>query len=788
MRPALHLVGLMALSLCACAGSSGSRGAASPEPAGQAVEDPTALLQKLADEIDPGPVDPIWPRLPAEIRREIEKGTPAPAALDARASEAAKRLESLTFNVQMTDPDAWRTHLRGLLEGLYLAEPVALGPPSPAQARCAALLERSYLMLSFMPKMMMSFASIARMAGPEGERRAQRETAQSQAIYQVLGETEKMRLHLSALILRSGQPAEAVSRVLIQLARDSGGRGDVAKGKEIAAEVVRREGAAVTAEQLVLLASLAYRAGDVRTGDEAAGRIVVPSQDERAARSVSRDKERLINQRKLAAQIASPAQGGLAERLAYVDALLSLERVADARTIVEALLAEAPRDARVRVRLAQVAFLDGSISGDVVGAAASASKVLASPSDLDTRDGIFYAFSIGLFGIRMSSEIMPLLAKDPSEALLRAPALAAELRGLAEGLAKFDPGRAAVLLYLLDKGMPLIDKAIAHDAQALADTLRAAFDDARALVKQHPSTADAYRLLYSVALFAPSPDAAIAAVAERPRVPSVDDPELFRQRATTLVALVGANLKPEKLSLAEGAAKDVDGGSDADEAVRWSVLGDSRALAQVIASDGAGLADAASLYERALPLIPPERRPRLLNNTGFALLRSKDRERALSLLRSATEEKSNRIWVPRLNLLFATVPAEDTAPRISLLEQITAAEMREADDTPPPVLGAWLAYLLRDRDPQRAAAFATAAANDLRAPTAKVRPSAVSQGVETEGSFELSLGSGSAQAMNGYLLRLDAAPTLWLMPKAAPLSLDDLDAISRKGASKSKGK
>src|SRR5579883_2196658 len=103
VSPLRLLVPLCALASCAH----------SPAPSTNA---PVALdLRAVAAEIDPGPIDPVWPKLPESMRVPIATRWSTLTDPRARLAEARARLD---LGQAMIEHDATR-----LAEGLYLIEP-----------------------------------------------------------------------------------------------------------------------------------------------------------------------------------------------------------------------------------------------------------------------------------------------------------------------------------------------------------------------------------------------------------------------------------------------------------------------------------------------------------------------------------------------------------------------------------------------------------------------------------------------------------------------------------------
>src|SRR5262249_32206274 len=133
---------LLLAAIAACGPPDPSPRVPRAEVAKSGAVDPIAL----AREVDPGPVDPIGPALPENMRHDLDASDAAkfPAKDTIARAEAAGNRVFRAFGPknQLNMDDQW---LPPLIETIYLLEPIAFANPQTAESGAAAdLLRFSY--------------------------------------------------------------------------------------------------------------------------------------------------------------------------------------------------------------------------------------------------------------------------------------------------------------------------------------------------------------------------------------------------------------------------------------------------------------------------------------------------------------------------------------------------------------------------------------------------------------------------------------------------------------------
>ena len=275
----------------------------------------------------------------------------------------------------------------------------------------------------------------------------------------------------AASLLRSHPDHAQVPAVLFTLSEAARRREDYALAAEILRLQVDRRGAAASTVELWTLAEACYRALAPACGDATTARLGAAGED-------------VTNLRWMAEQVdlaRGPRPRAPEAQLDRGDALRGLGRPGDAAQMYRAAAELLPHDARPRLGLAQVALRRGDRD--------EARAQLVKASKLDHRGRDYHELAIALAWRSLTTQA------DAKAATL------AELKVLAAGYRRYEPGRARVLEILLraqDDG----GEALAGDEQpAIAG-----------LVAEFPNSRDARRLAYLAAQLAPTAEAALAAV------------------------------------------------------------------------------------------------------------------------------------------------------------------------------------------------------------------------------------------------------------------------------------
>ncbi len=193
------------------------------------------VLEILAREIDPGAQPPIWPQLPADVRARIEADAPKDRTPPVRLDSARERLARWSLQVSSTEPDTLAPKLQRAFEGVYLAEPIALGPDQDESTREArALLWNFYNAFAATQPLLRSFdATWGRAAGTKlGTLMDSSELITSAG--------KPWSDHLAAQVLRVGVPASSIDDILWLYASRRAAKGDRPGSRALYTELVRR--------------------------------------------------------------------------------------------------------------------------------------------------------------------------------------------------------------------------------------------------------------------------------------------------------------------------------------------------------------------------------------------------------------------------------------------------------------------------------------------------------------------------------------------------------------------
>jgi hypothetical protein len=731
MRRAVMLCAMMMATACGApsVGPSGPRARTGAEQGGS--------LEDLAREIDPGPQRAIWPQAPADARAKVEIDAPRDRAPAARLAAARERIAQWSVQASSGELDVLVAKFDRAFEGVYLAEPLALSAEiDPTSLEARALLWRFYRVFKVSVALLQSIATSWGGAEPK--------VAKTLAVARILEDAApKMADRLAADILRAGAPEEAVADILWAQASERIARGDTAGGRALSAELIRRTRSSTSLDNQLRIAEAYIRVDDVRGAADAIARArsSVAASDRTAQariRVTDRDREALTR------LLALPADKSPATSLARFDLLMDLNRRKEAEALLAGLAVERPKDARVRARTVRVRVSNGDVSDSLVEHLRG--------EDLTDRTSEYWSTRIGAAGLAA--------AKGPSRSILD------EIVDASMELAKDQPGRAAALAFIVERVKRLIEKP--PDAATIIASLGPMLDDALALRAKYPAEPDVDRIAIALSLFAePAKGLKIALV--RPKANPADEPDLYGQRARTIVTLAAYLGKSADLAAVRTSVEEIPPSTIADvEGGREALLGDVEILAAVH-GERAAWARAVTHYESAKKITKTDR-ARLDNNLGYAAAVLGDEARAHALFDAASHEKSGRRWVPLLNL--ATASGTNKESQLAAVRAIAGP----ADAEPPTLVNVWRASL--EPGTPEATLAATKALADFDTPFARQRFALNALGIETEGTFAVNLSLRS-----GHTLSAVAHATLWLV-RPMPLSPAELEAKTKAGPPK----
>jgi hypothetical protein len=723
------------LAFVSCAEPAPRGGAVTPKP--KAPEERN-ILDALAREIDPGPQPPIWPQVVGEVRARIEIDAPKEKAPTARLAAARERLAHWSIQVSTTDASALAPQLRRAFEGVYLAEPLALAADTDATTlEARGLLWGFYNAFAGTQPLLRSFeATWGRDAGTK--------LGTSMGVAELLTTAGvKMSDHFAADILRARAPENVVDDILWFQGSRKLAAGDVAGGRALYTELVRRARSTPARQDWLRIANAYIRLEDANAATDAIARAKAAAPTDpsiqSAARWAERDRDALVR------LLALPADASPPNALARIDLLLALDRTKEAEAVLEALARQRPKDARVRARSVQIRLRHGEFTDRLVDELRG--------DDLTDRNGEYWSMRAGAAG-------MAIAKSAPNRTSL------AEIATCAKELATDEPGRAAVLSFIVERVAQVLDGK--PDAETFVRSLRGSFDDGVALRAKFSATPDADRLVLALALFTADPARGLQAALVRPKTAPADDPELYVQRANTVVTLAAFTGEAADLVRVREAVEEMAPASDADgEGLRAALLGDVDVLLAITRHDRAAWTRAAGYYETARTKTKADR-ARIENNLGYIAGLEGAAPQATAHYDAAGREKSGRLWVVQLNQ--ATAPGSSKDNQLAAIRKIAGPP----DAQLPPLVNAWRAAL--EPSVEEASVAATKALAEIDAPLSFHKVALHSRGLETEGTFSLGLGLRSGRL--SHALSASAYATVWLV-RPMPLTRAELEAKTK---------
>lgn len=699
-------------------------------------------FEALAKELET-PAQPVWPALPDALTADLQKGVQVPADAAARLAAARTRLATWTLDVSAAGPEALGAAIRTAFEGIYLAEPLAYGATSAHALAAAELLHHLYDIVDTN-----AFREWTKTAPNLGIDRKLLEVLADGAAAQ--------RRHLAAVILSAGSPPEAVDAVLRGSAARARIDNDHAKAKRLFALLVERRGEKAELDDWLDLAGAQLRSDDQAGATASLARARTLPTPTRFAEAKVRDTAKdLAN---LERYLKLKETGTIEARIEQLDLLRSMGRVPEVEALLKQLKDVAPNDARVRVRVAAIGFEGMALAGNMMAAAGYVAEQLGDAS-LTNKDADYWSMLIGAQGAHAMGEALPLLFQDRVAGGKKMVEILKSVRDMTSEIETARPGRVAALRLVIDRTIPVVEKATAQDV-AVAQVLGGGLADAVALRAKHPETIDLDRLVFTFATFTKDRQRALDAVMQRPGTAPGDDIELYQSRARSALTIATVMATPAAIASARTAVTEIAPTWNPQiEANREAMLGDCDALEATVTKTDALWARAAAHYETARTL-HKEVRPRVTNNLGWIALRAGDIARADALFReSAGDETSGRRWLGYLNALASPGRANE---RLEGLRSLILAN--SGDGKAPDTLLVWLAATSPDaKEAGEAAAKVLENAADA---FQSIKPANGALGFETEGTFQVGIGLASRKF---YELNTQAYASLWLMP---PLPLD----------------
>ena len=629
-----------------------------------------------------------------------------------------------------------------------MLEPAAFGPPGRDHDEAETLLLRFWSAAT-------GFKPLAKAVEVNGQTRG--DPALEPALLRQLGEVaDQNARYFGARVLRHAS-FEAEDLQILAVAFET--NEDKERALHVWNEVVRRAPDKMRARDWISFSRCALAMDDPKTAAEAVAKAKAASApksndegDLLEARKLEAGVRWAEHHQQLVASLRARAKGtGVDAELAKADILAETGRSNDAKARYETLAKQFPDDPRVRVRRSQQVFANFGEGVSLFDAADRAYDYLHKPG-LTQEDAELTSWSLGLTGT-IGMQILASAGNQPDpKAYLKAkfPGLLVDLGKANAALGKYDPGRAAVNQFLLERTAEIV-RADEPEAMLLKQA-PSWLAEVRKLIAAYPKTDDAYRVYFAMAPFAG--DDALAIVKTMPPA-NEDDVTVFLQRANVASMLAALQMTPEWVALAKQTAEEIPTtDDDGNEGMRAALRGDATSLEALREKSVEKWRKATRLYEVARDHVKATQRPRVLNNLGSALQGQGLTAEAIAAWQDSAQFQVERKWVPVLNGVFAQTA--DRSARLGVLGELENAFGAAKRDIPP-LVHAWHADLADEPvKSQEAKIYVdTLDASILRIPRANL-------GLELEGNFNLRMGVTTTR--RSHVLDVSFGAMIWLAP------------------------
>ncbi len=739
---AVFLAAVPALAVVAACGGK------TVTPAGPGAMASATWLEQLAAELDPGPRTTLWPTLPEVARTQIQAGVAEEAGGDQarKLAAATERLAAWRWEVD----ESWAVltlRVRALLEGIYLAEPIAFAPGSAEAMAAATVLVRTYAQLedTTFAEWIVSTPTVP---------------VDRQALVLLAANANQLRRYFSAQVLRGGS-RDQIAQIVRDEAERITGR-DAKRAREVYVNYIAMRGAAATAEDWALVVGAHVRVEDRAAAGAALQKLAavvgpVPASRREASHLKLAQLDLELLDKLLAIGGGSGASTDVAMQIQRFDLLRRLRRTRSAAgPLIESLAAAHPNDARVRVRTAVVGF-ETMTDQQQLTSVMQLADALEDPL-LTNRDGDYWSLLIGATVMKTMAAALPELERDPVNGAQKTRDAFAALGKYSTELARSNPGRAAALQFLLQRLGMMVDRMQKPELGPPASLLRLGFADAIALRAKYPEEGDVDRIVLMLAAFTTDRKAALAAVTQQVVTSGDDDGELLVQRGRAAVSMALEHGNAEVLAqmrlIVDAMPLTVDPSA---QAAYEACAGDLEALEARAGGDGKALWAKAEAHYRAALTIESTPNARVLNNLGYAVLMRGDAAAAQTLFeRSVTVDES--MHIPRLNIALL----RSAEARLAGVREVV--ERLRSEGPPPPLLEIWIAGLTQD--PAESEAAARRAMAEYATPLQQMKPVVEHRGIHAEGNHKLGI---SLDSIRFYVLNLSADFSPWFTP---PTPLD----------------
>lgn len=697
----------------------------------------------LADEIDPGPLEPLLRDMPEWVRQRLGVDGLAQSKPQAIADLAEIILDDWTaapsFSIGQLRP------VLALLRRVVILE-LHDDHGAPCDVRCLAVRAAIYraLDIPWFAERENFFGEMLSVLGPAlGDAPGMRRSAEAIVAFlqRVFAEAPRHHRRIAARLLRAAPDSPQATAILAQLAARQSRDEHFARARDLYRLLVDRSGAQTGFARWTDLAGACYRSFSFDCGDAALAAARELAGDE--ASHEQREQLQGCEQARAVARrvLANEDSQHLAGRLRLGALLVDLGHLKRARRLYQRLRRDHPRDARPCVGLARVALADNLH-------ARRAAELIRTARELENKGLDFYQMAVGMaFDDLMNKVLKPALRQPDRLRELLEPFLE-RLRRDIQGLARFDRKRADILELLVDVG----SRALVLSRQQSGDALQRAYARLRgealeriaALRRAYPEEPDVLRLQFLLARLLRDRGRALELL--QPRLPAELARRVAPLRATVLRAQAAVWQEAGPLAAIPDALGDQpDGASLRTEiaALRARLQHEPR-LWQRVERGLVQLIENAEAQDRA----------RLHNNLGVALYEQGRLAEAVDAFNTALRLGAD-YRVPELNLLLAQ-PAADTAARLERLAEKNSVTGLQAK--------AWALHLAGTPDAEARAALRQFRQR-LDADNAFCPLGTGGAGVVLADAFRIGFGYSSRERL---LINLSLQPRAWLILPAPP--------------------
>ncbi len=469
----------------------------------------------------------------------------------------------------------------------------------------------------------------------------------------------KARLHhrrFAAKILRQAPESEQAVKILYQLSGRAAAKQDFDRAKLLYNAAMHRTREPITYDRWFALAGHCYRAFDPTCGDKALAnaKFVLGAE-------IDDEQKETIKTIEQAAAWADHLQerktvSSLEAKLKRAGLTFDLGRTKEAGQMYTQLKKDHPNDARPYTGLAKVALSNNLHTDETV-------RLIRQAANLDNKDLEYYQVAVGTaFGTFLKNVLGPGL-KDPDHLLEYMQPFLKTIRTDIDGLAEFDPKRAAILALMVDTGTSMIVVSKQEDNpdrhKLALQLVKSALNEAELLKAKYPGEPDIYRMILLLTRLLDDKKLAFSLVVAEPPAGVEERNELNTLRAQVLYILMidfnDSTRLPKLRALVESLPKSAE-----KNFVTASLEADVLALNARQSQDKAVWAQVEQAYRRLLNHCESEHCPRLQNNLGVALYEQGKVADALSSWKESIKAGA-KYEAANINCLIAKPAGETTA-------------------------------------------------------------------------------------------------------------------------------